>query len=209
MAGLRLSGVATNNGGWLFSIYVRDHSNPFVHALNLDGTLAFCLDLKGGGYSDDGNAMQWSIAISPTSSDVFAANLGSGDVARIVMSGGSPTIDRTAAIPRSGATAGLIKDVSAKEFGGNTALVSTDGRSLVLAGYPGVVWIDTQSLAVRHRALPDWRVISITLNPTADSVYALSDGGRIARMSTESAAVGDTFTPAGGEPLALMRVAAA
>lgn len=209
MVGLRLSGVATNNGAWLFSMYVRDHANPFVHALNLEGTLAFCLDLKGGGYSDDGNAMQWSIAISPTSGEVFAANLASGDVARIVMNGGSPSVDRTARIPNAGATAGLIRDVDAKEFGGNTAVVSVDGKTLVLAGYPGVVWLDARSLGVRHRALLDWRVISIALNRSGDSVYALSDGGRIARISTDSAAVGDTFIVAGGQALALMRVAAA
>jgi hypothetical protein len=209
MAGLRLSGVASSNGGWLFSMYVRDHANPFVHALSLDGPLAFCLDLRGGGYSDDGNAMQWSLAMSPTSTDVFAANLASGDVARIVMREGAPVIDKTARIPRAGATAGLIKTVSAKEFGGNTAVVSVDGKTLALAGYPGVVWLDTSSFAVGHRALTDWRVTSLALSPNGQNLYALSDGGRIAQLSMGSASVVDTFSLSGGQPLALMRVAAA
>ena len=209
MVGLRLSGVASSNGGWLFSMYVRESSNPFVHALSLEDPLAFCLDLKGGGYSQDGNAMMWSLALSPTSSDVFAANLGSGDVARIVMRDGSPVIDKTARIPLSGATAGLIKSVSAKEFGGNTAVVSADGRTLALAGYPGVVLLDTQSLAVLHRALTDWRVMSLGLSPSGANLYALSDGGRIAQISIPSAVVTGTLDVSGGSPMALMRVAAA
>lgn len=210
MAGLRLSGVASSSGGWLFSMYVRDHSNPFVHALSLDGTLAFCLDLKGGGYADDGNAMQWSIAMSPTGSGVFAANLGTGDVARITMRDGTPVIDKTARIPLAGATAALIKSVDAKAFGGNTAVVSLDGKTLALAGYPGVVWLDTQSLAVQHRALTDWRVMSLALSPSGASVYALSDGSRIAQLSMASAATTATIdVTSGGSPMALMRVAAA
>src|SRR4051794_23157053 len=47
MTGIRLSGVPAAGGDWLFSMYVRDHSNPFVHALSLDNPLAFCLDLRG------------------------------------------------------------------------------------------------------------------------------------------------------------------
>ena len=41
MTGIRLSGVPAPGGDWLFSMYVRDHSNPFVHALSLDSSLAF------------------------------------------------------------------------------------------------------------------------------------------------------------------------
>jgi len=209
MAGLRLSGVASTNGGWLFSMYVRESSNPFVHALSLTDPLAFCLDLNGGGFSSDGNAMQWSLAMSPAGTDVYAANLASGDVARITMHDGTPAIDKTARIPRAGATAGLIKSVSAKEFGGNTAVVSVDGRTLAVAGYPGVVWLDTSTLAVSHRALTDWRITSLALNPSGDNLYALSDGGRIAQLSMSSASVVDTFDLKGGLPMALMRVAAA
>jgi len=51
MVGTRLSGIATADGHMLFSMYVREHESPFIHALSLDGPFAFCLDLPGSGRS--------------------------------------------------------------------------------------------------------------------------------------------------------------
>jgi hypothetical protein len=58
MAGLRLSGIAAPDGSMLFSMYVRERESPFVHALNLSGPFAFCLDLPGSGYA------RWSLAMT-------------------------------------------------------------------------------------------------------------------------------------------------
>ena len=208
MSGLRLSGVASANGGWLYSMYVRDHSGPFIHALSLDGPIAFCLDLPGSGYADDGAAMQWSLALSPGGSTVYAANLASGEVATVGIADGAPQIVHKAHIALTTSTGGLIKTVEAKELGGNAAVVSTDGRTLVVAGGSGVVWIDTQTLAVRSRALTDWRIWSVGLSPDGQNLYAISEGGKIAEISMRSARVAATFDVTGGQVVALMRVAA-
>ena len=209
MAGIRLSGIASTTGGWLFSMYVRDHANPFVHALSLDTPLAFCLDLRGGGYAEDGTAMQWTLAMSPTSTDIYAANAASGEVARIGMSDGTPRIIRTERLAQPGAVAGLITTVQAKEVGGNTAVVSADGKTVAVGGTSGVVWIDSQTLKVRERALSGWPVASLGLSPDGNTLYAVSQGGRVAVITMATAKVDTTFDLTGGQPMALMRVAAA
>jgi len=209
MTGIRLSGIASNGGGWLFSMYVRDHANPFVHALSLDTPLAFCLDLRGGGYADDGTAMQWALAMSPNGTDIYAANQASGDVTRIGMTDGTPRIIRTERLGQPGAVAGLIKTVQAKEVGGNTAVVSADGKTVAVGGPSGVVWIDSQTLAVRERALSGWPVASLGLSPNGKTLYAVSEGGKVAEIAMATASVGTIFDLSGGQPMALMRVAAA
>jgi len=209
MTGIRLSGVPAPGGGWLFSMYVRDHSNPFVHALSLDNPLAFCLDLRGGGYADDGTAMQWALAMSPTSTDLYAVNAASGDVARIGMSDSAPRIIRAERLAQPGAVAGLIKTVQAKEVGGNTAVVSADGKTVAVGGPSGIVWIDSQTLKVRERALSGWQVASVGLSPDGHTLYAVSEGGRVAVIAMATANVVTTFDLTGGQPMALMRAAVA
>ncbi|TMF65732.1 MAG: hypothetical protein E6I17_12375 [Chloroflexi bacterium] len=105
-------------------------------------------------------------------------------------------------------TGGLIKNVEAKELGANAAVVSLDGSTLVVAGGSGLVWIDAQALAVRHRELTDWRIWSVGLSPDGRNLYAMSEGGKVAEISMGSATVGATFDLSGGQPVALMRVAA-
>jgi hypothetical protein len=208
MTGIRLSGVPSAGGEWLFSMYVRDHSNPFVHALSLDNPLAFCLDLRGGGYADDGAAMQWTLALSPSGKDLYAANASSGDVARINVGDGGPSVVRAERLAPPGAVAGLVKTVHAKEVGGNTAVVSADGKTVAFGGISGVVWVDGQTLAVRHRGLSGWLIASLGLSPDGKTLYAVSEGGRVAMINMATAAVGTIFDLRGGQPMALMRVAA-
>jgi hypothetical protein len=207
MSGLRLSGVASRDGAWLLSAYAREHDSPFVHALSLDGPLAFCIDLPGKGYQEDGAAFQWSLAMSPDGSTLYAVNLSTGDLAQISLQD-APHIARTVhlAVPKS--TRGLIQTVEAKEMGANAAFVSEDGHTLVAGGSTGVVWIDTASASVRKRALTDWRIWSIAPSPDGSTIYAVSDGGKVAAISMASGQVQDTFDLGAGQPMALMRVAA-
>src|SRR5450759_4431023 len=44
MSGVRLSGVFSPDGQWLYSVYARQGSGAFVHALNLSAPYAYCLD---------------------------------------------------------------------------------------------------------------------------------------------------------------------
>jgi len=202
MAGTRLSGIATPDGHMLFSMYVREHESPFIHALSLDGPFAFCLDLPGAGYSDSAAEMQWSLAIARDGSRLFAANPATGMVAEISNgANGAPAILRAT---RFDAAA----PAPATRSHANAAVLSKDGSRLVVAGTSGIAWIDTSTMRLRSHTLSGWHVTTIGLSPDGQTLYAVNDQGRIAEVSMSSAAVLTEFDPREGQPMALMRVAA-
>jgi hypothetical protein len=201
MTGLRLSGLATPGGGWLFSMYVREQESPFIHALSLDGPFAFCLDLPGSGYGASAAERHWSIAMDRTGDWLYALNAATGVVVQVDNSQAlDPQVKRTAPIAGGSAAA---------DVGPNAAVLSPDGRWLIAAGSSGIVWIDTSTLAVRMRALSGWHAWSLGLSPDGSEVYAVSDTGKLADLETASGRVISTFDTRLGRPLALIRVAAA
>ncbi len=200
MTGQRLSGIATPGGGWLFSMYVRESDNPFIHMLSLDGPFAYCLDLPGNGYAANEAERQWSIAMNPAATRLYAVNGATGLVAELDISQQfNPQIVRTQHLP-SGKPAAV---------GSNAAILSPDGRDLVTTGPTGIMWIDTRTLTVGMHALAGWNVWSLALSPDGRMVYAVSDTGRIAAVSIATGAVHSTFNPLAGRPMALLRVAPA
>jgi len=210
MAGVRLSGVASHDGQWLFSVYVRADKSAFIHALNLDVPFALCLDLPGSGYSTNPDEFQWSLAMNATGTHLYAANGATGIVTDLPIDGGTPGQLRAARLnnSQSGGIFGVM-NVEAKEFGGNGAAVSPDGRTLVIAGKTGLVWIDTATMKARDRQLSNWRVWSLGMSPDGSTVYAVNDAGMIAELPMNGAHAPTTFSGAAGQPLALIRVAAA
>ena len=210
MAGLRLSGISSPDGHWLYSLYVRQDKSPFIHALNLDGKLiAFCVDLPGSGYSSNPDAFHWSLALSADASHLYAANGASGTVADISLDSGRPRTPRAARLDTS-QTAGIfaVQNVEAKELGGNAAAVSPDGKTLVIGGNSGLFWVDTTSLKAKDHRLADWNVWSLAMSPDGATIYAVGDGGMIAEVSMSGSHEATTFSGAPGQPLALMRVTA-
>lgn len=211
MTGLRLSGVASPDGQWLYSIYVREKEGAFIHALNLGQPFAFCIDLPGNGSSAGTGDVEfhWSLALTRDGSRLYAANALMGVVSEINTGSNGPALVRTVHIGSPGSTGSLfIQDVQAKEFGTNATVLSLDEKTLVTASGSGIVWIDTKTLHARMRALNEWRVGSLALTPDGKVLYALSSSGKIAEVSMESGKVGATFDPGAGYPMALMRVAA-
>jgi hypothetical protein len=211
MTGLRLSGISSADGQWLYSMYIREGASPFIHALSLDGPFAFCIDLPGSGYASDANAFRWSIAMRAGGAQLFAANAASGTVSELSVSGdASPSLARSARIGAGETTAGLLaQDVVAKELGANAAVVTPDGRSMITAAASGIVWIDTIGLHASNRLLPGWTVWSLALSPDGKVLWALGDSGKIAEISVASRQISATFDPGAGYPMALMRVEAA
>jgi hypothetical protein len=209
MAGVRLSGIASHDGQWLYSVYVRSDTSAFIHALNLDVPFAVCLDLPGSGYSTNPDEFQWSLAMNAAGTHLYAANGATGIVTDLPIGGGTPGQMRAARLnnSQSGGTFGVM-NVDAKEFGGNAAAVSPDGRTLVIAGKTGLVWIDTASMRAGDRQLSNWRIWSLGMSPDGSTVYAVNDAGMIAELSMAGGHSSTTFGGAGGQPLALIRVAA-
>jgi YVTN family beta-propeller protein len=214
MAGLRLAGVASPDGSMLYSMYVREKQGPFIHALTLDGPIAFCIDLPGAGYGSDGggDAFRWSLALSPDGTRLYAANAATGTVSVIDTSSNNfpPKVMRTVHVDTSGpSSSALAQNVQAKEVGANGAVLSPDGQTLVTIGSKGINWIDTATLKLRSHALPDWTVWSLALSADGSKLYALSDSGKVAEFSMAGPSLSATFDPGAGLPLALIRVEAA
>src|SRR5260370_35862171 len=79
MAGLRLSGVASPDGHWLYSVYVRQDKSPFIHALNLDGSLiADCLDLPGSGHASNPDAFHCQVGLNAHCTHLYAPSRSTG-----------------------------------------------------------------------------------------------------------------------------------
>jgi WD40 repeat protein len=209
MAGLRLSGVPSPDGHWLYSVYVRQDKSAFIHILSLDDSpIAFCIDLPGSGYAADMNQFHWSLALSPDGAHLYAANGATGIVADVSTS--QFGISRIAHIGAGAAatTGGLAQDVQAKELAANGAAVSPDGKTLVIAGATGLLWIDTASLHTHDRQLSGWKVWSVALSPDGTTLYAVNDAGMVAEVAMAGAHAPTTFGGADGHPLALVRVEA-
>ena len=210
MTGVRLSGVFSPDGQWLYSIYARETQGAFVHALNLSAPYAFCLDLPGAGWSKDINAFQWSLALTPDGRHLYATNGVMGLITQIDnLDGNNPAIVRTGKIATTASTASrFVQDVAAKEMGPHGAVVSRDGGTLVTAGATGLLWIDTGTLRIRSHQLTAWTVWSLAGSPDGNRIYAVNDAGAIAELSMDGH-VAATFDPAEGSPMGLLRVEAA
>ena len=196
MNGLKLSGVASPDGAWLYSVYARAHKGAFIHALFLDGTLAFCLDLPGKGFEDgDSSSLAWSLALSPEGNRLYAVNPVLGVITEVIATN-SPEVRRTvhAGEPSHVWPAG--------------AVVSADGQTLAMAGPAGITWFDTVALKPRGQALNTWTVRSLALSPDGGTLYAVNDTGEVAELSMAGRSVTNTFDPSIAHPLALMRVEA-
>jgi len=191
MSGLRLSGVASIGGGWLFSVYARAHEGAFIHALNLDGPFALCLDLPGTGGD---TSLDWSLARSPDGKKLYASNPAMGVV--VELNADNPSVGRTVhpMAPATGAPAG--------------AVVSADNHTLALASASGVMWMDTITLTATGEALPGWTVRSLALSPDGKTLYAVNDKGELAELSMAERSVISVFGPVVDHPIALMRVEA-
>jgi hypothetical protein len=208
MTGVRLSGVFSPDGHWLYSVYARQGSGAFVHALNLTAPYAYCLDLPDSGSPTD--AFHWSLALSADGKHLYAANGAMGSVMQIDnLDGYNPSIVRTKKIGSAGATASaLVQNVEAKELGANGAVLSPDGATLVTTGATGLIWIDTATLHTQSSELTKWTVWSLIGSPDGSRVYALSDAGAIAELSMSDGRMSATFDPAVGSPIGLLRVEA-
>jgi hypothetical protein len=207
MQGVRLSGVASPDGQWLYSVYAREKTGAFIHALNLDNTVAFCIDLPGSGYAANYSDLQWSLALGADGKQLFAVNGPLGIVGQ-VDTGAFPTLTRTAHVATSGtASSFFAQDVMAKELGPDGAVLSRDGKTLVMAGSTGLVWVDTSSLRVRGRALADGSpVLSMAASSDGSMVYALHSSGMIAELRMSDGRQSAAFGGSGGQPLALVKV---
>ena len=169
MSGVRLTGVPSNDGEWLYSVYARENQSAFVHELNLGGSIALCVDLTGPGFAADRGAMRWSLAMSPGGGRLFAVNGPLGIVTELRPPDGPGGV-RTVQIGRSD--------------GATSTLLTRDGASLLVGGSGGVRRIELNALHIVNTVLEKWTVTGLASSADGKTVYALSDSGQVAQLDT-------------------------
>jgi hypothetical protein len=176
MNGIRGDSVADQSGQYVFTVYARE-AGPFIHALPLDQSFAWCIDLPAKSASDMEEQFHWSLAFNQSRSILYAVNGSSGRVAEITPAS-LPKVGRTAQFamnPSRSLLANLVTDADAKGARIGGAAISADGRTLFALGNTGIVAIDTATLKIRARILDGESVDSIRL--TTDGKWLYAAGG--------------------------------
>jgi len=160
MNGYRITAVADPDGRMLYSLYGRnDGRPPFVHALDLQNAVAYCIDLPAVGMTGtrylDAAAGGWALSLDAVRHTLYASS-SRGQV--VAIDTNDHAVARSAALAAPAATGLLpsfLVDAAAKEFDDSpaAATVDPDGRRLYVAWESGYLIVDTATL--RPAALRD------------------------------------------------------
>jgi YVTN family beta-propeller protein len=207
MAGVHQTSVASPDGQWLYGLYLNTESGPFIHALNLDGRFALCIDLPKDGMADKAKQAFWALAIRPDGT-LYAANGALGLVAEVRTSADStPQIQRTLKLPPDTAAAPAPTSQVEPALVSATAL-SPDGKTLFMPGERGLLAIDTRDLKLRAISLTDWRLDSVAVSPDGARLYVASAAqGKIMQIDPAAGTI-TAEVPAAGSPRGVLRVEA-
>jgi outer membrane protein assembly factor BamB len=221
MAGTHHTSVAAPGSSWRYSLYMNNSYGPFIHALNLPGRFAICVDLPKAGKEDLEKQMFWSMVISPDGKTLYAANGALGLVTELDISqDGLPQIRRSASLPSApAANTGLFGTLGAlfaapvaeakPEHGRGSlgaAALSADGKTLFVLGERGLLAVDTRNLASAEHYLPDTALSSLALSADGSRLYAVSlDQGQIVELDPSTGNLLGTIASA-QRPWSVLRV---
>ncbi|MDQ6709320.1 MAG: hypothetical protein M3Z11_02045 [Candidatus Dormibacteraeota bacterium] len=177
MTGTRISGVFAPDGGWQYSLYVNEKTGPFIHALNLDQTFAWCIDLPAGG--DRMQQMMWSLAIAADGSALYAVNPALGKVARVDISSDGPhnevsKVNSFAPVHPPSQASGFFTDAIAKGVQIGYAALARDGKTLVAIADAGTIAIQLADLKPSKTLINDEGVESVVMANDGAALFASS-----------------------------------
>ncbi len=181
MSGSRQSSIASPDGKWLYSLYLRGSHGPFIHALNLADRYAVCIDLPSEWGNSGEQQLLWSLAMTPDGKTLYAVNAALGFVAQVDTA--QLTVQHTATWPIPSAMAPhwltrlaqwLVPTAEAKRILIGGAALSLDGRTLFALGEKGLLAINTSDLSLRGRYLLDRTLDSLALSPSGAWLYVVS-----------------------------------
>lgn len=191
MTGTRISGVFAPDGGWQYSLYINEKTGPFIHALNLDQTFAWCIDLPSGGTRDE--QMMWSLAIVKDGRELFAVNPTLGKVARVDITSEGPSNEVSSASSFNPArltsrNPGFFTDAYAKGIQIGSAALTRSEQTLIATGNGGTVAIDVAHLTLNAKpSLTDPGIESVVMSDDGAALYASSwDGPAILELDPAS-----------------------
>ncbi len=137
MTGYAWGTVQDPQGEWLLTLYVNTARNAaFIHALNLNNSVTFCLDLPSEKASF-ATLQQYTMTLSPDRQTIYAANPALGIITEIslVDIGNPPVTTR-------------FKAVALTEEGQQASVISADNRHLFFSQNDTVWHYDIQTQAV-------------------------------------------------------------
>lgn len=191
MTGTRLSGLFAPNGRWLYSLYVNEHEGAFIHALNLDGNLAWCIDLPAQGGTPAQQQM-WSLAVRANGAALYAVNPVLGKVALVEIGPDGPSgdVSRVGSFttPRPANTeSGLVIDAAAKAAMFGSAALSDDEHTLFASGGNGISVIDAVNLKFTRHLLSGAGLDSVVLSQDGRWLFASSwDGPNVFQVDPKA-----------------------
>jgi hypothetical protein len=168
MSGTALSAVATRDGRWLLTLYVKADGESFVHALDLRSGVAHCIDLPLKG--DYGTVWSTALTLSPEEDRLYLASPLLGRVTTVDMD--ALEVLRTA----------RFRPVDAMQytFGiGPSAAVSPNGRMLAFVTARRLWLVDTAFGVVRGPKLLREYVLGVGFSSNGRQAVAVTAHGRV------------------------------
>jgi hypothetical protein len=127
MVGQAWTGVATRNGRWLLTLYVKGDGTAFVHALDLVRGVGHCLDVPGhAGPLEIGAA---TLVLSPDEKRLYVANPLLGSVTTIALAG--PRVTRTTTFRTPLRSAGFSFGIGPNGAASRDGTIAFSGNRLV------------------------------------------------------------------------------
>jgi hypothetical protein len=163
MSGTAVSAVATRDGRWLLTLYVKADGESFVHALDLRSGIAHCVDLPLKG--DYGTVWATALTLSPDERRLYLA---------------SPLLGRVTTVDLSALeVAGIVRfrPVNAMNytFGiGPSAAVSPNGRMLAFVTARGLWLVDMAYGVIRGPRPLRTYVLGVGFTPDGRKAVAVT-----------------------------------
>lgn len=189
MRGVRHVALPSQNGEWLFSLYLNDAQGPFIHALNMTNRLAMCVPLLPDGKDDHAKQLRYTLALSPDGTRLYAVNGALGLVS--VLDTASPYEVQHTRLQGSTAITGSIAQTvqhhdsnqptviaPGTQIPAGYAAISPDGTRLYTLGARGLLALDTRTLKPLAGFTTDTPIDSVALSADGQRLYAGSSTQR-------------------------------
>lgn len=197
MSGSRVSGIFDRQGHWQYSLYVNQAGGPFIHALNLEGNFAWCIDLPAGGTQPE--QMMWSLSLNADGTALIAVNPTLGRAARVDVSPDGPSNEITQnsvftpARPAPQAR-GFLTDAFAKGIQIGSSALSRDGKTLVAVANSGTIAIELPRLTPSRTLVSDEGVESVVMSDDGAALFSSAwSGSTLQQLDSISGAVRRTL----------------
>jgi hypothetical protein len=212
MNGYKITAAADPNGHMLYSLYGRnDGQPPFVHALDLEAGIAYCIDLPAIPAMTlaylNADSSGWALSLDSVHHALYASS-SAGQV--VAIDTNAYNVTRSAAVSPPPTTSWLpsfLVDAQAKDFESAPASSAVDpsGRWLYVAWGHGYLTIDTRNLrTVAHQDRADV-LSSLAMSPDGRHLFAVVRYGTVADLDPQTGTRQATLTGV-GQPWRILRL---